>query len=210
MPDTTTNNTNGAHPPRVNNRKNSREDRRRNNNRPHQQHARQSATDLTKSPPKGWTAEVVEFEADPDVRKRLRMLVLRGEYGWRVLPFVTVRIAKKTTTDAGVIEVEDDLDILPRNVLEAAMEINVFREDTLTKFCESLADLAERQAALPPPHKRPLTQRPFEVLEGMSLDRNPHEEGGETMAKKSKPRQPKAMPQVSLDDLLLLYLTILG
>lgn len=138
-----------------------RKDRRQNqrSNNTHTAAPRRSAQEFCTHPPRGWTAETLELDNDPEARKRLRLLVLKGEYGWRVLPFTTIRVMKKTTTsDGSTIEVADDMDLLPPNPVEQAIEVNLFRENPLQVLVETLADYHMRQAELPPPHKRPLVQ----------------------------------------------------
>lgn len=153
-----------------------RKDRRQNQQRNNQSHTaapRRSAQEFCKSPPRGWTAEVLELDNDMDARKRLRLLVLKGDYGWRALPFTTVKVMRKTqTSDGSTIEVADDMDLLPPNVVESAIEVNLFRDNPLQVLVETLADYHERQRVLPPPHKRPLVQHPFEALRHLELRNN--------------------------------------
>lgn len=158
-----------------------RKDRRQNpqHNNSHNNHntaaPRRSAQEFCKSPPRGWTAEVLELDDNVEARKRIRLLVLKGDYGWRVLPFTTVRVMKKTqTSDGTTIEVADDLDLLPTNIVEGAIEANLFRDHPLQMLVETLADYHAKQMVYPPPHKRPLVQHPFEALRHMEL-RNSHE-----------------------------------
>lgn len=152
-----------------------RKDRR--NNNPHTAAPRRSAQEFCKSPPRGWTAEVLELDDNTDARKRLRLLVLKGDYGWRMLPFTTVRVMKKvTTSDGSTLEVADDMDLLPTNIVEGAIEANLFRDHPLQTLVEVLADYHAKQMVYPPPHKRPLVQRPFEALRHMELSHdNSHE-----------------------------------
>lgn len=143
------------------------------NHRPHhhQQRPRQenrlnrSAVEVMQHLPMGWTAKVIEPDAEgtKDRRTRLRVMVLEHpDKGFRLLMFLTVRIPKKMKTEAGDVEVIDDMDILPNNIVEAALPADLFNHGkVLEELLVQLDEYAKKQAALPPPSKKPLTQRPF-------------------------------------------------
>jgi hypothetical protein len=143
------------------------------NHRPHHNHQRprqenrlnRSAVEVMQHLPMGWTATVTEPDAEgtKDRRTRLRVMVLEHpDKGFRLLMFLTIRIPKRMQTDAGEVEVIDDMDILPQNIVEAALPADLFNHGkVLEELCVKLDDYAKKQAALPPPSKKPLTQRPF-------------------------------------------------
>lgn len=155
-------------------RSNPKRDRRNHNNHG----PLRSAKEIHKHLPLGWTAKVVELdeEATKDERVRARLMVLENpDKGWKLLPFMTIRIAQKTrTTDENgvqhVVETTDDMDILPSNVLEVALPANVFGHgNVLEELTIHAMDFAMKQKELPPPHKRPVTQRiSFKQLQGAS------------------------------------------
>lgn len=132
----------------------------RHERRQQQQRPTKMAAAFCEQPPRGWTAEIEETPCDREARKRLRLLILKGDYGWRVLPFMTVRIPRMVDG----AEVWEDLDLLPNDIVGCALEVNLFSEKPLTSLCETLAEYNEKQKGLPPPHKQELTQRPFEKL----------------------------------------------
>ena len=173
-------------------RKSNRRDRR--NGAPGQPMVlRRSAAELCATPPRGYTCKVMELEPETKARKRVRLLILSSENGHKFAPFMTVRIEKSAHTAGADISVVDDLDILPSNIIESAIEVNLLSDDALLNFAALAAEYRELQKAIVPAHKRPIVQRPFEQkLAGI------HIEEDEDMAKKktvsasaTKPRTPK-------------------
>lgn len=124
-----------------------------------------SATEVMQYLPVGWSATVHELDpgGTKDARVRLRVLVFESsDKGFKILPFFTVRVPRRMKTEAGDVEMIDDMDILPHNPLEGALPAILFDHgNVLEELCVLLGDFSKRQAALPPPSKRPLTQRPF-------------------------------------------------
>lgn len=127
--------------------------------------ASRNADEVIARLPVDWSATVLELdeEGTKNSRTRLRLMVFENpDKGFKVLPFMTVRHAKRMTTDRNTVEVLDDMDLLPYNVLENALPVALFDQGAvLENFLEILAEYAKKQAALPPPSKRPLTHRPF-------------------------------------------------
>jgi hypothetical protein len=124
-------------------------------------HARpESAESFAASPPPGWKLEVVELGPPTSARKRLRALVMEGEHGFRVLPFMTVRVLRRTLTDAGEVEVEADLDILPHDPLARGLEAGLFTPDAVAALAAELSDCCAKQQEVRH-HSRELVQRPF-------------------------------------------------
>lgn len=146
---------NGRREDRRPNRADQRADRRYN----------RSAAEVMQHLPVGWSATIIEPDAEgnKDARTRLRVLVFENpDKGFKLLPFMTVRHARRMRTDEASVETMDDMDILPNNPLEQAMPAILFDHGkVMEEFCVLLADYAKKQADLPPPSKRPLTQRPF-------------------------------------------------
>lgn len=162
-----------------------------NKDRRHQrpQHAaqgqlRRSAADLIKTPPRGFTVQVFELEKNTDSRKRARLLVLESENGWKVLPFMSVRIEKRAQTTGSNISVFDDMDLLPNNIVESAIEVGLLSDDVILSFAEVLTELREKQRTVVPAHKRPFVQRPFAAkLAGLEIEDNSTGEEEDEMAK---------------------------
>lgn len=141
-----------------------REDRRRADQR-NDRRVLRSAAEVMMHLPNGWSATIIEPDADgtKDARVRLRVLVFENlDKGYRLLPFMTVRHPRRMKTETAGVETMDDMDILPGNPLEVALPAMVFDHGkVLETVLELFNDYAKKQAALPPPSKRPLTQRPF-------------------------------------------------
>lgn len=152
-----------------------------------QQPIRRSAAEIAAQPPRGYTVKVHELEKDTGARKRIRLLVLESENGWKVLPFMSIRIEKNARTVGANIAVLDDLDILPANYIEAALEVNLVSDDALLNLATLVEEYREKQKHVLPAHKRPFVQRPFEdklprMLGQLSVETMAEEE--EDMAKK--------------------------
>lgn len=152
---------------------------RRHDHGNHNPPLRRSAAELVKQPPRGYTVEVIELEQDKDARKRTRLMVLASDNGWRFLLFMSIRVPKQMSTEGGPITVIDDLDILPANIVESAIEVNLLTDDVLLSLAGHVAEFREKQKHVVPQHKRPLVQRPFE--EKLAL----RKEEEEDMAKKT-------------------------
>jgi len=177
-----------------------------NNQRPHHQQQRprqenrlnRSAIEVMQHLPMGWTAKVIEPDAEgtKDRRTRLRVMVLEHpDKGFRLLMFLTVRIAKRMQTEAGDVEVVDDMDILPNNIVETALPADLFNHGkVLEELLVHLDEYAKKQAALPPPSKKPLTQRPFanklsaEVHRGRQEQQRQHEQQQQNQRKQKNRR----------------------
>jgi hypothetical protein len=158
-----------AQPQNQSNRRNDRRERRDQGGR-----SNRKAEEVMQHLPAGWTAQVLELdpEGTKDVRTRVRLMVFENpDRGWKVLPFMTIRTPRRMQVEgengeSSSVEVMDDMDILPTNILEVALPVSLFQHDrVLEDVTVHLHELAKKQAALPPPSKRPLTQRPF----GMQL-----------------------------------------
>lgn len=132
--------------------------------RPQQQQPqmRRSATEIVAQPPRGYTASVHELDTDTTARKRMRLLVLASENGWKLLPFMSIRIDARAVTAGANISVLDDLDIIPANFIESAIEVNLISDDSLLALATLVAEFREKQKTIVPVHKRPFVQRPFE------------------------------------------------
>ncbi len=149
----------------------------------------ESATDLVANPPEGWTVDLVELGPPTNNRKRLRLLVMQGENGYRVLPFMTVRVMKRTTTEGGEIEVEGDLDLLPHDPISRGLEAGIFAApEVIEALAFELATVAAAQKAVVPvrPHSKELTQRPFAAAAPILK--------AAVAAAAVKPRSPKKLP----------------
>ena len=159
--------------------------------------ANRRASDVIKALPLGWTARVVEPDAEgtKENRTRLRLMVLENpDKGFKVLPFMTVRVFRKMKVDDTLVETSDDMDILPHNILEQALPASLFGQGVvLESLMELLDGLQKEQAALPPPSKRPLTHRlrlPGDLLEAVkTVDREMEE------LKKRQPRPSQPQPK---------------
>lgn len=122
-----------------------------------------SAAELVNAPPQGYTITVHELDPNSaNARKRPRLLVLQSENGWKFLPFMSVRLERTARTDGANITVHDDLDILPNNIVESAIEVNLLTDDALLTLGGLVSEFRERQKSVVPAHKRPFVQRPFE------------------------------------------------
>ena len=127
---------------------------------------RRKAEDIINSLPAPWAGKVFELSTDLTARKRLALLALRGEYGYKVLLFVRINAIRTTQTEAGLVEAVEAFDILPADPVAAAAEANLLTEEVLEHLLEELADLSKLQTAWVRPEQRPLTQRPFAALAG--------------------------------------------
>lgn len=158
MPDTT----NNVSEPK--NRKERREQQR--NAAPPRQNPnprpRRKAEDVINALPAPWAGKVIELSTDLTARKRLALLALRGEYGYKVLLFVRINAVRTTQTEQGVVEAVESFDVLPADPVAAAAEANLLSDDLLIRLGEELADFAAKQAAWQRPEQRPLAQRPFQ------------------------------------------------
>ena len=158
MPDTTTNN--------VSEPTNRKERRAAERNAPRQNpnppRPRRKAEDVINNLPAPWAGKVIELTTDLTARKRLALLALRGEYGYKVLLFVRINAIRTTQTEAGMVEAVESFDILPADPIAAAAEANLLSDDLLIRLGEELADFAAKQAAWQRPEARPLAQRPFQ------------------------------------------------
>lgn len=158
MPDTTTN---------VSEPKNRKERRAAERNaaprqNPNPPRPRRKAEDVINNLPAPWAGKVIELSSDLTARKRLALLALRGEYGYKVLLFVRINAIRTTQTEAGMVEAVEAFDILPADPVAAAAEANLLSDDIIVKLSEELADFATKQAAWQRPEQRPLAQRPFQ------------------------------------------------
>lgn len=151
---------------------------------------RRSAAELIASPPRGYTCTVHELEnKESTARKRVRLLVLESENGWKFVPFMSVRVEKNARTAGADIAVLDDFDIIPSNIIESGIEVNLLSDDALLNLAALAAEYRERQKAVVPIHKRPFVQRPFEhKLAGIHIEEN-------DMAKKKKQETAKSHAQ---------------
>jgi hypothetical protein len=131
--------------------------RQQNNPRP-----RRKAEDVINNLPAPWAGKVIELTTDLTARKRLALLALRGEYGYKVLLFVRINAIRTTQTEAGVVEAVEAFDILPADPVAAAAEANLLSDDIIVTLSEELADFQQKQAAWQRPEQRPLHQRPFQ------------------------------------------------
>jgi hypothetical protein len=148
--------------------KNNRRDRRTSGQQPV---LRRSAADLVATPPRGYTCSVHELEPDNKSRKRTRLLILESEYGWKFVPFMTVRVEKTAQTAGADISVLDDFDIIPSNIIESGIEVNLLSDDVLLNLAALAAEYRERQKTIVPAHKRPVVHRPFErKLAGINIE----------------------------------------
>ncbi len=142
--------------------------------------ASRNADEAIQTLPMGWTAKIVEPDAEgtKDSRTRLRLMVLENpDKGFKLLPFMTIRVSKKMMVNNTAIETIDDMDILPHNILEVALPATLFGQGAVLESLLEMFDVyAKQQAALPPPSKRPLTQRPFAMKNLAKLVRASHEE----------------------------------
>lgn len=152
--------------------------RNANANRPQ---LRRSVNELVAQPPNGYTVTVHELDPNAgQAKKRVRLLVLESDNGWRFLLFMSIRIDRTTRTEGATLMVNDDLDILPTNIVETSIEVNLLNDDALQTLSGLVSEFRERQKTVVPAHKRPFVQRPFErKLANMQIEEE------EDMAKKS-------------------------
>jgi hypothetical protein len=123
-----------------------------------------SAQEIVDNPPADWSVQVLELsDAPTEHRLRMRMMVFEHpDKGYRLLPFLTRRAPKRMRTEHGEVEAMDDFDMLPSNPLEVALPaVAVAPHEVLENLTTVLAEYSKKQAAMPPPSKRPVTQRPF-------------------------------------------------
>ena len=129
---------------------------------------RRKAEDIINSLPAPWAGKVFELSTDLTARKRLALLALRGEYGYKVLLFVRINAIRTTQTEAGLVEAVEAFDILPADPVAAAAEANLLTEEVLEHLLEELADLGKLQGGWVRPEQRPLTQRPFQKVAALA------------------------------------------
>jgi hypothetical protein len=122
-----------------------------------------TAEELAPHLPDGWLVSVHELGTDTSAKVRVRVLVFEHSYfGFRLLPVTTRKKRITTKTDEGVIEVEEDFDLLPRDPLGFALPAHALVPvEVLENFTILLAEYGKKAAAIPPPSKRPVTHRPF-------------------------------------------------
>ena len=123
---------------------------------------RRKAEDVINNLPAPWAGKVIELSSDLTARKRLALLALRGEYGYKVLLFVRINAVRTTQTEQGVVEAVESFDILPADPVAAAAEANILTDDVIVRLGEELADFQQKQTAWQRPEARPLAQRPFQ------------------------------------------------
>lgn len=165
----------------------------------HQHHQRRdhrllrSVADAQQSLPLGWTMTVTEPDAEgtKDSRTRLRLMILEHpDKGFRLLPFMTVRVPRRMKTQEADVQVFDDMDLLPSNIIETSLPAALFGQGkVLEELLVQFDEFAKKQAALPPPSKRPLTQRPFEKLAAHAR------QAGHREQQRHQARQPQREPQ---------------
>lgn len=97
----------------------------------------------------GWEVEVREVDPRQTPRSRMRLLIIRGPQGYRMLPFMTSRVARTVRTEHGTVTVEEERDFLPSNLMECCLNASLFWEDSLQNLVEEMADVQAMQAALP-------------------------------------------------------------
>lgn len=158
---------------------------------------RRSAAELIATPPRGYTCKVHELEKETTARKRARLLVLESENGWKFVPFMSVRVEKNARTAGADIAVLDDFDIIPSNIIESGIEVNLLSDDALLNLAALAVEYRERQKTIVPAHKRPFVQRPFEhKLAGIHIEENDDMAKKKIAASTTKPRvQPKPEPK---------------
>jgi hypothetical protein len=150
------------------NRKERREQQRNAAPRQNNPRPRRKAEDVINNLPAPWAGKVIELSTDLTARKRLALLALRGEYGYKVLLFVRINAVRTTQTEAGMVEAVEAFDILPQDVVAASAEANLLGDDIIVKLSEELADFAEKQAAWQRPEARPLAHRPLQRLASLA------------------------------------------
>ena len=129
---------------------------------------RRKAEDVINNLPAPWAGKVIELSTDLTARKRLALLALRGEYGYKVLLFVRINAVRTTQTEQGMVEAVESFDILPADPVAAAAEANLLGDDLLIRLGEELADFAAKQAAWQRPEARPLAHRPLQRLASLA------------------------------------------
>lgn len=110
----------------------------------------------------GWEVEVREVDPRQTPRSRMRLLVIKGPQGYRMLPFMTSRVARTVRTEHGTVTVEEEVDFLPNNLMECCLNASLFWEESLQNLVEEMADIQGLQAALP---RDTTTKRQVQVVQ---------------------------------------------